>query len=921
MPYKVGDRVKVKAGREHDSMTKDKAGTVKEVSTPALAVLFDGMDELHKWYVDDELEDADEKDGKQKNSKPMKMAAGKHQLRRVISAVYSTPWAITDAKFSEILSFLDRRAEGHLSDEEIQAAIGEFDSESSPLMELINGVAVINIDGTISHRANFLSSYSGGTSTEQLTSAFRAAIKDTNVNSILFRIDSPGGTVPGVPELAKEIMAARGTKPMTSFVSPMMASAAYWIGSAADRIVAMPSAEAIGSIGVRLVHVERSKADERQGVTRTQLAVPAGKGAINDFSPLTDESRTELMSKIESIYADFAGAVARHRNVSLAEVADRFGGGRTFLAGEALSRGLVDRLMTFDELLAELAASSTRPTTVAVGSVPKPAFYRVSEDTMNKLVMEALVRRGLCSIDATEEQASAALNQFFASQGKAKPAADLDVVTALAAAPVEQPKPAVTVQMEAKPVASDGMSLQALSAMVSIAPLSSDSKLALISEFSKTPGISAQQVADRINKVAAENNAPAGATIAVSVDAMDKLRAEARDAILMRTWGSNVPQTIHTRDGAVDFKPSVGARSFHLSRLQTLARQVAIACGVPAQRIDAMVPADLAQLAMGVTGGDSFGFLASDMARNVSGMYSNILLDASNVILRRAYDDAPVTFQSWTRQGESLPDFKVKNLVTFGELPDPKAIPENGEFEEVTTTDSKESYKLVNWGEIFSVSWEAIVNDQLSAFTRVPQMQGSAMRRKQNRLVYAILLNNPTMADTGALFNATAITTAGGHDNLTTGAGAPSVSTLNTLTQKMMEQKGADTTNGGILNLMPTYIIACPALRGTILELLGSSSYAVSNGNSGIRNIWQGALTPIIEGELGLAAGGSDTAWYLAASPSQIDTIEYAYLAGYETPRLDRIETYNRLGSSFRIYQPFAAKAVDYRGLQKHAGA
>lgn len=205
--------------------------------------------------------------------------------------------------------------------------------------------------------------------------------------------------------------------------------------------------------------------------------------------------------------------------------------------------------------------------------------------------------------------------------------------------------------------------------------------------------------------------------------------------------------------------------------------------------------------------------------------------------------------------GRKFAGFQSKKSRHFWRFTGPEIHPEGGEFEEVSTTDSKESYKLVNWGEIFSVSWEAIVNDQLSAFTRVPQMQGSAMRRKQNRLVYAILLNNPTMADTGALFNATAITTAGGHANLTTGSGAPSVSTLNTLTQKMMEQKGADTTNGGILNLMPTFIIACPALRGTILELLGSSSYAVSNGNSGVRNIWQGALTPIIEGELGLAAG------------------------------------------------------------------
>lgn len=851
----------------------------------------------------------------------------KHRIRNVLATAYSTPWAITDEKFAEILAFLDKRAEGHLTNEEIEAAIGE-DVPTQALVENVNGVAVINIDGTISHRANFLTSYSGGTSTEMLTAAFRTALADQDVKSILFRIDSPGGTVPGVPELAAEIMAARGTKPTTSFVSPMMASAAYWIGSAADRIVAMPSAEAIGSIGVRMVHVERSKADEKSGTTRTQLAVPAGKGAINDFSPLTDESRSELMSKISAIYSDFAGAVARHRGVSVAQVEDRFGQGRTFLAGEALSRGLVDRLMTFDELLAELAASSTRPTTVAVGSVPKPAFYRVSEDKMNKLVVEALVRRGLCSIDATEEQASAALTKFFADQGKSRPASDLDIITALSAVQAE-PQRAADVVLETKPAANDGLSHQALVSLVSIAPLSSDAKLSLISELSKVQGLTATQVADKINSAASVVNAPAGATITVTESERDKFAVTARDAILSQAWGSNLPQQIFLRDrdrfGNMqphgdyrEWKPQAGSRSYHLGRMLGLARACAAMCGVPQSQIDQMAPADLAHLALGLTNG---GILASDMARNVSGMYSNVLLDAANVMLRRAYDSAPATYQGWARQAESFADFKAKNLVTLGDIPDPKAIPENAEFDEVSTTDTRDSYKLTNWGQMFSISWETVVNDQLDAFSRIPQMMGDGMRRRQNRLVYSILMNNPTMADTGALFNATAITTAGGHANLTTGAGAPSVATLNALTQKMMEQKGSDTTNGTILNLMPTYIIIPPALRGTVFELLGSTSYAVSNGNSGIRNIWYGALTPVVEGELGLAAGGSDTAWYLAASTNQIDTIEYAFLSGYETPRLDREETFSRLGTRFRYYQPFAVKAVDYRGLQKHAGA
>lgn len=839
----------------------------------------------------------------------------RHRIRNVISAIYSTPWAILDTKFAEILTFLDRRAQGHLSDGEIMAA-AELNTSDGPLVEVRNGVAVINVDGTITHRANFLSDFSGGTSTEMMSGAIRTALRDDQVKSILLRIDSPGGTVPGVPELAKEIMAARGTKPIVAYASPMMASAAYWIGSAADRIVAMPSAEAIGSIGVRMVHVEHSQADVEAGIVRTQLAVPDGKGAINDFTPLSDASRAELMTKINAIYNDFAGAVAAARGVSVAQVKDQFGGGRTFLAGEALQRGLIDSTMTFDELLADLAANSTRPTNVVSAGVPKPAFYRVSESTMNKIIFTALVQRGLCAIDATDEQATAALAKFFADSSQAKPATDLEVLAALTT---------LTTKPVVAPVAvvSDSMSLHTITSLVSIAPLTAETKLALIGEFSQAKNLSAQQVADRINRAAVEQNAPVGASIRVVKAEADTLREDARDALLSRVWGNDQPKQIwlRTRKEYVDFKPTQGSKAFNISRLPALAKQVAEACGLPSHQVDAMVPADLAQLVMGVGGNHYDGFLTSDQARNVSGMYTNILMDAQYVVLRRGYDEVMPTYTTWTRQGESLPDFKAKNLVTFGQLPDPKAIPENGEFEETTSTDTTDSYKLVNWGQRWSISWEAVVNDSLSAFTRIPAMQGAAMRRKQNRLVYAQLLTNPTMADTGAVFNATAITTAGGHHNLHTGAGAPSVTTLNLLSLWMAEQKGSDTTNGAILNLTPQYIIIPPALRGTVLELLGSTSYVASNVNSNVRNIWAGALMPVIEGELGLAAGGSDVAWYLAAPSSQVDTIEYAFLAGYETPRMDSEVSFDRLGTAMRIYQPFAVKTVDWRGLQKHAGA
>jgi len=323
----------------------------------------------------------------------------------------------------------------------------------------------------------------------------------------------------------------------------------------------------------------------------------------------------------------------------------------------------------------------------------------------------------------------------------------------------------------------------------------------------------------------------------------------------------------------------------------------------------------------------NFGIMASSdgAAYNVTGLFANILYDATNVMLRRAYAETATTFQRWMRQGESLNDFKPVHKVIGGELSDPKAIPEDGEFEETTHSDARESYKLTVWGEIFSCSWQLIVNDQLGEFTKIPVKQGAAMRRKQNKLAYGVLQDNAAMADTGLLFNATAITTAGGHNNLATGAGPPSVSTLDALSKKMAEMCGLNTTDKTILNLEPKYIIFPPALRGTVLKLLGSfADPAVGGsaaGNSNVKNIWQDGLKPVQEGQLGLFAGGSDVAWYLAADSAAVDTIEYAYLAGLESPAFEQETAFDRLAIRMRIYQAFAVHPLDYRGLQKHAGA
>ena len=175
----------------------------------------------------------------------------------------------------------------------------------------------------------------------------------------------------------------------------------------------------------------------------------------------------------------------------------------------------------------------------------------------------------------------------------------------------------------------------------------------------------------------------------------------------------------------VAWKPTT-TRSYALMNMSRLAEQCFVQCGIPQATLDQLAPADIARVIMGKPLSD-FGIYADGAGGplfNVSGMFSNILLDAQNVVLRKSYFEVNTTFQAWMRQAESIPDFKAVNKIIAGELSDPKAIPEDGEFEETTLSDGKEAYKLVVWGEVWSASWQSIVNDRLQAFMEIPVKQG-----------------------------------------------------------------------------------------------------------------------------------------------------------------------------------------------------
>lgn len=290
---------------------------------------------------------------------------------RILAELADMPLAIMETKLRVVMQFLaDQSAGVKYSAEEIAARTGADRPTDRQVRGAPGGVAVLSLFGIVAQRMNMMDQVSGpgGTSTEQFAAAFRQAVADPNVKAIVLNIDSPGGSVYGVAELASLIreQVAKGDKPVVAQVNSLAASAAYWIASAAGEIVVTPGGE-VGSIGVYTVHEDISAAAEQKGVKVTYISAGDFKVEANPFQPLADEARAAIQKRVDEYYSMFVDAVARGRSAALGrsvsrdEVRQGFGRGRVVGAKEAVKEGMADRVATLDETLRRFGASRGAP--------------------------------------------------------------------------------------------------------------------------------------------------------------------------------------------------------------------------------------------------------------------------------------------------------------------------------------------------------------------------------------------------------------------------------------------------------------------------------------------------------------------------------------------------------------------------------
>lgn len=290
--------------------------------------------------------------------------------------------------------------------------------------------------------------------------------------------------------------------------------------------------------------------------------------------------------------------------------------------------------------------------------------------------------------------------------------------------------------------------------------------------------------------------------------------------------------------------------------------------------------------------------------------FTNILANVSKNAMMAGFQLAPTTWRAWCRKG-SNPDFKTSKRSTLSDAPDFSLVREGGEVTFGKMSDLGEDVALATYARKLRITRQALINDQMGMFDSIFAAFGMRWAHKINSLPYAVLAANAALADGGTLFNATAVTTAGGHANYTATGAAPSATTLSAGRVAMMNQKAPE---GSVLNISPAFLICGPAQEENALIILTSDALPIADMSSGVRNIYKNSAVPVVDANI------TGNEWYLAANPVMTDTVEVAFLDGNEAPTIIETQDSDILGVTYTAYGDAVAKALGFRGLYKNPG-
>lgn len=831
----------------------------------------------------------------------------KHVMRRITEAVCSTPWAIEEGALAQIVELLQLRRNGYeFTEQEIQARINLSKAEPSEGEEdgpqVLDGVAVLPLFGVLAPRLSMMQEISGGTSTQIFGQWFEQALKDPNIKAIVLNVDSPGGSAYGNEEIAQIIRAARGQKPIKAVATNMMASAAYYIGSAADELIASPSAE-VGSIGTYMIHGEGSRAAANEGYTYTVVKAGENKAVGNNVEPLTSSARAVLQERIDNLNTQFVAAVATNRNVSPETVNKNFGQGKVMLAPAAKAAGLVDRVGTLNQVVGELRAKSAQTLTPKkldiISADPAPVS---GARIVTAQIKAALVKMGLIDAEASDVMAMAIMRTFFLSRGSPIPTAEDKILAALAhvvtpgqmatltkTEPPEPEKSGATAVDEKRIRQIERARIQDLQARGDLLKIGQDQILEAID--------GGMSVADALLQWTEEraNNAPTFSTshkIESGLAQDDKILSGAVEALGRRAGFKADPKLDSVSH---DFKYKTLLQIAEIS-LQATGKRVN---GDPDDIAKAAIRGDREDITIRA---DTLGYARPADFPN---LMSNLMGKAMDIAL----EEDESTYQYWAAPIDSVPDFKPQTLIATGEFGEFPRVEDGKPFTGSNVAEEASWIAVDKYGDEWALTPRMIVDGRIDVIIDAAQGKQTAHEATLNRLCVNLLTGNVTIADGNSLFDDT------NHGNDIASGGAPSTTELAKIRLKLRKQKGVSALRKVNLNLAALLV---PEDLETTTQQLLAPNIVVAPTTTSTGEIFRGSVAYYVEPMLGDV---SATIYYGFARKTQARAIVYAKQIGFEKMKS---RLYYDEKTNNRILQcegRFAAAVRQWRGVVRDNGA
>lgn len=331
-----------------------------------------------------------------------------HELTRFSSDILDKPQLITLEKFKEIESYLEDRNSG-LYEMALDASKKKVEKE---YLKIENGIAVLNVEGSLTYKPTIFQALCGGTSYTGLSQSINTIAEMEDVHTVMFDINSGGGMAYRAMETARNLrdICDKSNKKLVGYIDGMCASAAYVLGSVCHELYINPDAEA-GSIGVVVRLSNSAEKDKKDGIKHQYITAGASKVPFDNDGNFKEDYLARLQERVDSLYDNFVSHVATYRNIS--EDVVRSTEAKVFSAKEALELGLVDDVVEANDFYEYLATVADNNTASSAGKTSNGVNMSVENDTTLEATAdtEVVVEEKLEDVVDTSEQLEEVVEQ------------------------------------------------------------------------------------------------------------------------------------------------------------------------------------------------------------------------------------------------------------------------------------------------------------------------------------------------------------------------------------------------------------------------------------------------------------------------------------------------------------------------------